>query len=300
MNSKKKEYLIFGGDSSSILKNVDIFEDNSIDLIITSPPYADKRKKTYGGVPVNEYIDWFLPISEQLFRILKPKGSFVLNIKEHPIGGELQTYVLELILEMKKQGWLWVEEYCWVKKNSFPGKWPNRFRNSWERCLHFSKQKNIKMYQNSVKVPIGDWSKKRFNSMSSSDFSRHISGTNGLLSRNVSNWLKIKKVNPPNILSFEEENYVAASNVLEYPTACSNRKHGAVFPVELPTWFIKLFTRKNDIVLDPFCGVGTSGIAALLTGRKFIGIEILEEYVLETKKNLEEILEIQKNSNKVK
>ena len=138
-----------------------------VPLIITSPPYADKRN---AGVKPNKYVEWFLPITDQLKRIFKDNGSFILNIKEHPNNGERETYVLELILAMKKQGWLWIEEYCWYKKNSFPGKWPNRFRDSWERCLHFTKNKNFKMYQDDVKVPIGDWAQKRFKSMSENDF----------------------------------------------------------------------------------------------------------------------------------
>ena len=74
-----------------------------------------------------------------------------MNIKEGARGGQRETYVLELILEMKKQGWLWVEEYCWYKKTAFPGKWPNRFRDSFERCLHFTKQKKFKQKQQTKK-----------------------------------------------------------------------------------------------------------------------------------------------------
>ncbi len=247
---------------------------------------------------MDQYVDWFLPVSEQLYRIIKPRGSFILNIKEHAVDGEQQTYVIELILALKKQGWHWIEEYCWYKKNSFPGKWPNRFRNSWERCLHFSKQKNVKMYQDSVRVPIGDWSKTRFHSMKKRDFARHVSGTNGLLSRKLSNWLNKKKVYPPNVVSFEDEQYIGPSNVLHYPTACSNKKHGAVFPVELPTWFIKLFTREGDLVLDPFCGVGTTGIAATLTNRRFVGIEILGEYAKEARKKIAEVEKLKKTESK--
>ena len=77
---------------------------SSINLIITSPPYADNRKKTYDGVPIKKYVPWFLPISAELKRVLKPEGSFVLNIKERAGNGERGTYVLELILEMRKQG----------------------------------------------------------------------------------------------------------------------------------------------------------------------------------------------------
>ena len=114
--------------------------DACVDLIITSPPYADQRKHVYGGVHPDHYVEWFLPIAAELKRVLKPTGSFVLNIKERVVNGERHTYVLELILAMRQQGWLWTEEYLWHKKNCYPGKWPNRFRDAWERLLHFTKQ----------------------------------------------------------------------------------------------------------------------------------------------------------------
>ncbi|MCK4817103.1 site-specific DNA-methyltransferase, partial [bacterium] len=130
--------IIYKGNCAKQLSKDSRFPNNSIALIITSPPYADRRKNVYGGIHPNKYVEWFLPISEQLYRLLKPTGSFILNIKENIKNGERQTYVLELILSLKKQGWLWTEEYCWYKKNSYPGKWPNRFRDNWERCLHFT------------------------------------------------------------------------------------------------------------------------------------------------------------------
>src|SRR5438046_4056996 len=149
---------IIHGDCRGILPTL---PSEYADLIITSPPYADNRSKTYGGVPVSRYVEWFLAISAQIQRILKPEGSFVLNIKERVVNGERHTYVLELILAMRKQGWLWTEEYMWHKKNSYPGKWPNRFRDGWERCLQFTKSKHFAMYQDAVRIPMGDWSKSR-------------------------------------------------------------------------------------------------------------------------------------------
>ena len=157
----------------------------TIDLIITSPPYADKRKKTYEGIPEEDYVKWFLPISLELKRVLKSKGSFVLNIKENAVNGERSTYVLELILEMKKQGWLWVEEYVWNKKNSFPGKWPNRFRDSWERCLHFTKEKKFNMYQEEVMVPMGEWAEDRIKNPTKNDNIRLESKAKSGLGRQV-------------------------------------------------------------------------------------------------------------------
>ena len=100
----KIETNLILGDCLEELKH---FDANSIDLIVTSPPYADQRKKTYGGIHPDRYVDWFLPISKELLRVLKPKGTFILNIKERVMNGERHTYVLELILKMREQGWLW-------------------------------------------------------------------------------------------------------------------------------------------------------------------------------------------------
>jgi len=286
--------IIYKGNCARRLAEEARFPKESVSLIVTSPPYADRRKSSYGGVHPDKYVEWFLPISEQLYRVLKPKGSFILNIKENVKDGERQTYVLELILALKKQGWLWTEEYCWYKKNCHPGKWNNRFRDSWERCLHFTKNKQFKMYQDTVKVPIGNWAKKRFKSMTERDFVRNVSGTNSKFGRNVSNWLNKRKVYPHNVLDFEKEHYIEPTTVLHFATECSNRNHSAAFPIELPSWFIKLFTRKENIVLDPFMGIGTTGMAAVLLERNYIGIEISREYINEARKNIRIIKKKQK------
>jgi site-specific DNA-methyltransferase (adenine-specific)/site-specific DNA-methyltransferase (cytosine-N4-specific) len=133
------------------------------------------------------------------------------------------------------------------------------------------------MYQDAVKVPIGSWAEKRFESMTDRDFKRHVSRTNSSLGRNVSNWLDRKKVYPHNVIVFEEEHHV--TNVMEFATECRNRDHSAAFPLELPTWFIKLFTRKGDIVLDPFMGSGTTAYAAVSLSRHYIGIEQNKDYI---------------------
>src|ERR1044072_3122436 len=144
---------LYLGDSKEALKKL---PDNSVDLIVTSPPYADQRKNTYGGIHPAKYVEWFLPISKELLRVLKPTGTFILNIKEKVVDGQRSTYVMELIIEMKSQGWLWTEEFIWHKKNCYPGKWPNRFRDAWERLLQFNKDKHFHMHQDEVMVPMGD------------------------------------------------------------------------------------------------------------------------------------------------
>ncbi len=252
---------IVHGDCEEVLKE---FPDNSIDLIFTSPPYADQRKRTYGGIKPDEYVDWFLSKSKQFLRVLKPTGTFVLNIKERVVDGERHTYVIELILGLREQGWLWTEEFVWHKKNCYPGKWPNRFRDSWERLLQFNKQRKFNMYQEAVMVPVGDWAKDRLASLSETDKIRDESKVGSGFGKNVSKWIGRSSVYP--------------TNVIHMATECSNRKHSAVFPVALPIWFIRLFTQPGDVVLDPFIGSGTTAVAAKELGRRYVGIDINGEY----------------------
>lgn len=252
---------IICGDCLTVLKTL---PDACFDLIFTSPPYADNRKNTYQGIPIKHYVDWFLPISYELRRVLKPEGSFILNIKERAVNGERQTYVLELILAMRKQGWLWTEEYLWHKKNCYPGKWPNRFRDAWERCLHFTKQKRFKMFQDAVTVPMGNWAEKRLAKLTDRDRIRDESRVGSGFGKNVSHWLGKK--------------YVYPTNVIHLGTECSNRGHSASFPISLPTWFIRLFTKEEDLVLDPFVGAGTTALACIRLNRHYLGIEMMEKY----------------------
>ncbi len=263
---------IYLGDCKDILKQL---PDNSVDLIFTSPPYADQRKNTYGGIHPDEYVEWFLPISKELLRVLKPTGTFALNIKEKVVNGERSTYVIELILGLRKQGWLWTEEFIWHKKNAYPGKWPNRFRDAWERILQFNKNKKFNMYQEAVMVPIGDWAKSRLKKLSEKDKIRDESKVGSGFGKNISNWLGRKMVYP--------------TNVIHLATECSNKNHSAAFPEGLPEWFIKLFTQPGDMVLDPFMGSGTTLFVAQRMGRNSIGIEIVPEYFNMVKEKLDEM-----------
>lgn len=257
------EQVVFNGDCLDVMRDL---PSDCVDLIVTSPPYADARAHTYGGIAPDEYVEWFLERAVEMHRILKPTGSFVLNIKEKAVDGERHIYVLELILALKQQaGFRWVEEYIWHKTTSAPGRWKYRFRDAWERILHFSKTKDFKMNQEAVKVPIGDWTKARLRNMSNNDRSRQESSTRSGVGRRIAAWEGRKKVFP--------------SNVLYKPPVCHNTGHSAAYPEWLPEFFVLLFTDEGDTVLDPFLGSGTTSKVAHRLRRNSIGIEINQDYV---------------------
>lgn len=120
------------------------------------------------------------------------------------------------------------------------------------------------MYQEEVMIPVGDWAKTRLNNLSETDRKRDESKVASGFGKNVSNWVGREQVYP--------------TNVIHIATECANRNHSAAFPEELPAWFIKLFTQKDDIVLDPFIGSGTTAVAAKKNKRNFVGIDIEEKY----------------------
>lgn len=275
------------GDALDYLKTL---PEGSVDLIVTSPPYADARKSSYGGVHPDDYVSWFLPYSAELLRVLSDDGSFVLNIKEKVVSGTRHTYVMRMVLAMIEQGWLFTEEYMWHKKTTTPGKWPNRFRDLWEHLYHFTKSKKFTMNQDAVMVPIGDWAKKRFDSPSKNDSVRLSSATASGYGRRVANWEGREMVYPGNVLHFSSES--------------SNVGHSAAFPLELPSWFIRLFSDPGDTVLDPFFGSGSTGIAALRLGRSVVGCELKEEYFERSLSRLEDqkddlIVQLMKDPSRV-
>lgn len=262
---------IICGDCLDICKQL---SDNSIDLIVTSPPYADRRNHTYGGIHPDQYVDWFLPRATEFLRILKPTGTFVLNIKEKVAEGERHTYVIKLILGLRDQGWLWTEELIWHKKNCYPGKWPNRFRDAWERLLQFNKEKKFFMNQEAVMIPMGQWAKSRLKNLSEVDKQRDESKVESGFGKNISNWMGRDMAYP--------------TNVLHLATECYNRNHSATFPLALPEWFIKLLCPIDGVVLDPFIGSGTTALAAKRLGVSYIGIDKNQSFCRLAEESLKE------------
>lgn len=264
---------VFCGDCRDVIS--ECIPASSVNLIVTSPPYADRRVQNYGGIHPDAYVDWFLPKTEAFKSCLTDDGSFVLNIKEKAVSGEKHRYVYDLVLAMRDRGWRLVDEYCWHKKNCYPGKWPNRFRDSWERIYHFTLNKKFKMNQESVMVPMGGWREARLANLSDNDGvrfeSRHANG----FSKRVENWVGRDMAYP--------------TNVLHMATECSFKDHPAPFPKTLPEWFIRLFTDPSDVVMDPFAGSGTTLLAAIGLGRNTIGIDLEKKYCLMMQETISEL-----------
>ena len=242
-----------------------------IDLIITSPPYAMQRKDTYGGVPISEYISWFLDISAGMKESLSDTGSLVLNIKENVVDGQRDLYVFKLIIAMvEEQGWRFVEEYIWNKTNPFPTGNKRRLKDGYERCLHFTKTKGYKFFPaNALVKSESKWleSEKR---RTKTGVHNVTNGSGMNMSRRVAN------------------DMVRRGTVITGSTSNKNIAHPATFPMYLPSVFIDLMTEEGDTVCDPFMGSGTTGDAAISSGREFIGIEMDKGYFEHTEARLNE------------
>lgn len=128
------------------------------------------------------------------------------------------------------------------------------------------------MYQDEVMVPTGEWAKTRLKKLSETDMVRDNSKVGSGFGKNISNWIEREKAYP--------------TNVLHLATECNNKNHSAAFPQELPEWFIKLFTKEKDTVLDPFMGSGTTLVVANKMRRNSIGIDVVSDYVKMVEKEI--------------
>ncbi len=268
IRSEKTTSTVIVGDCREELKAY----KGQIDLIVTSPPYADARKKQYGGVHPDEFAEWFMTFHEPFYEALKPTGSLIINIKDKVVDGVRHRYVWRTIESLCERGWYSIEDYIWQKTNPMPGYWPTRLRDGWEYCFHLAKSKRPYMNQDAVRQPIGDWVDSRLKNLGENDLSRHNSANASGFGRDVSRWVDKETVLP--------------SNVLSLALVGKNKGHPAVFPVELPLFFIKLLSPENGLIADPFAGSGTTGIAASSLNRSSILIESNPEYCEEMRKRL--------------
>ncbi len=255
--------------------------DGKVDLIITSPPYADARQNHYGGIHPDRFAEWFLTFHEAFYRALKPTGSLVINIKDRVVEGVKHRFVWHTIEALCERGWFAIDDYLWHKPNPMPGYWPTRLRDGWEYCFHLAKSKRPFFNPDAVRKPIGDWVESRLRNLGKNDLTRHNSANASGFGRDISKWVGKETVLP--------------SNVLSIPLVGKNKGHPAVFPVELPLFFIKLLCPENGVVVDPFAGSGTTGVAALSLGRCCILVDNNMQYCQEAVKRLQNEVAAKKN-----
>lgn len=250
------------GDCFELIKKA---KDNSVDLVITSPPYSDiiSYGKNVSIKKPDDYVDWILPLFKEIHRVLKPTGSFIFNINDKVEDGYRSTFVYDLISRNSRETDLKLyDSYTWWKKNGLPNGSKKRFRNSTEFIFHFCKDaKQMKFYMDRVMTQ---------KTQSKSD----------------------KVIYPQRITDGDESKYdyvvrdapefVRPENVFRFLTAGSSRdntiRHPAPFHKELPLYFINLLTDEGDIVLDPFSGIATTGVACKELNRNYIGFELNEKY----------------------
>lgn len=253
------------GDCLERMKEI---ESGSVDLVVTSPPYAKQRN--YNGAAADDYIDFISPIIVECSRVISGSGSIIINIKEHVDKGQRDLYVFKLIIHIVEVlGLKFVDEYIWVKTNPFPTGAKTRFKDGYERCLHFTKGKHDFYPEQCLVKSNSKWlaSEKKRNNKGE----HNTSNGSGM---NMSKRIATDMVRPSNVITGTSSNL--------------NIGHPAVYPEYLPEFFIKATTLVEGTVLDPFMGSGSTGIAAKNLNRNFIGIELDDNYFEIAKKRIED------------
>jgi site-specific DNA-methyltransferase (adenine-specific)/site-specific DNA-methyltransferase (cytosine-N4-specific) len=267
--------MILTGDCFELIKTL---EDNSVDLVITSPPYADivNYGKNISIKKPQDYCDWILPLFNEIHRVLKPSGSFILNINDNCSNGLRNPFIYELIYRSQKETNLkFYDTYIWHKMNGIPNGSKKRFRNTTEFIFHFVKnQKELKFHMDRVMTEPAqstidrckyEWSIKG-----------HGEIVDGQRGNKKTLHYKPDKVRPDNVFRFQTAG-AARDNTIRHP---------APFNEQLPSYFINLLTDEGDVVLDVFSGIGTTGMSCKDLKRQYIGMELNEKYAEFSKKRI--------------
>jgi len=264
------KFEILEGDCMELIKQQ---PDNSIDLVVTSPPYTDiiNYGKEVSIKKPEEYVDWLLPLFTEIYRVLKPTGSFILNINDNCKNGLRNTFVYELIYRSGKETPLKLyDTYIWHKRNGIPNGSKRRVRNTTEFIFHFCKdQKQLKFYMDRIlRQPKESYSNRLKHPETISNQGKVVNG---------------KRVDQTGHMKPKEVTKVRPDNVVRFRTAGTQRdntiKHPAPFNTELPAYYINFLTDEGDTVLDPFSGIGTTGIPCIKTNRQYVGYELNKTYV---------------------
>lgn len=261
----KPTFTLHHGDCVEVMRSMPA---ESVDAIVTSPPYAEQRKATYGGIPESEYPAWTVSWMAEAMRILKPNGSVILNVRPHIQAGVISDYVLRTRLALRGNGWAELEELIWDKVSGPPLGSPNRPRRNWESLLWFGKHGRAFCDPKAAGEPA-----KR---------PTHVSG--GRAKKN--DWAHVNKINGESFAGVAR-----VSDIARFSTGLMSGDkgvtHPATFPWQLAEWCGKLICPPGGTILDPFSGSGSTGVAAVRNGWDYIGIDAVEEYVNMSKKRLE-------------
>lgn len=266
----------FLGDSTDLLKAI---SDESVDLVLTSPPYALHFKKEYGNPNQDEYVGWLLSFAPDIKRILKPTGSFVLNIGGSWTPGNPTRALchFEVAIRMvREQGFYLAQEFYWYNpaKLPAPAEWVNvrkiRVKDSVECIWWFSKNPFPKANNQEVLQPY------------SPDMVRLLRRGYRAKARPSGHNITAKFVDrggsiPGNLLSFGNND--ANSHYFARCKETGLKPHPARFPPQLPAFFIRFLTNPGDVILDPFAGSCTTGQVAENLARKWIAIDCEKAYL---------------------
>ena len=279
--------MILEGDCFELIKEQ---ADNSVDLIITSPPYADivNYGKNISIKKPNEYVNWILPLFNEIYRVLKPSGSFILNINDNCSNGLRNPFIYELIHRSQKETKLkFYDTYIWHKRNGIPNGSKKRFRNTTEFIFHFVKdQKKLKFYMDRVlQQPTQTYVKRLETPVN--DFGKVVDGERVRKPKMVryltGSTNKTKDGYELPQTKRELPDVVRPDNVVRFSTAGAARdnsiKHPAPYHKQLSSYYINFLTDEGDLVIDVFAGIGTTGLSCKELNREFIGYELNPKYV---------------------
>lgn len=268
-------------DSKSIL---DQLRYNSVDLIMTSPPFALLRKKSYGNKDQNEYVKWLSEFGKKAYRVLKPEGSFVLDLggaykRGKPIRS-LYNYRV-LINFCDNLGYNLAEEFFWFNPSKLPSpiEWVNkrkiRVKDAVNTVWWFSKTEDPKADVTKVLKPYSDRMKKLLENSDKYYTAKERPSEHDISNRFAEN---NQGAIPPNLL--EIPNTTSNSHYLRTCKELERDTHPARFPKKLPEFFIKYLTEPGDLVLDIFSGSNTTGYVAEKYRRNWLSIEKNREYAI--------------------
>ena len=265
---------IYHGDCFELIKQL---PDNTIDLVVTSPPYADTKSygKKINVLHPDKYVDWIIPLFVEMNRVIKPTGSIIFNIDDKCHKKLRHTFVFDMISRLSKETNVKLYDYyIWGKKSSIPNGNKKRLNHITEWIFHFVKdQDQVKWNMDDVREPYAKSTAGRYSRANPHEY---ITDKDGI---KINGRLRKREMN---------ENGKIPTNVFYFNTNAVTRGnwHPAPFNKEIPTWFIKALTDEGDVILDPFMGSGTTAKASNDLGREWIGFDLNEEYVKRANEDL--------------